>query len=74
MNQYPKTRQIENKPHRSNLPQKDYEDEQDLYQPRYTDNLETKELKNKMKMLVGKLANSKKEKETLAKQNEALQN
>lgn len=68
MRQFPKHRPSENKPHRSNLP-KDYEDEQDLYQPRYSDSAETKDLKSRMRLLIGKLAASRKEKEAVAKQN-----
>ena len=72
MNSY-KSRPNQNKPHRNNLPQKEYEDEQELYQLKYTDNAETKELKSKMKVLVGKLAANKKQREGLVKQNESLQ-
>lgn len=68
MNQYPRHRATENKPHRINQP-KDYEDEQDLYAPKYSDSAETKELKGRMRMLIGKLAASRKEKEAVAKQN-----
>ena len=61
MHQHPKAR-IENKPHRNNLPQKDYEDEQDLCIVRPSDSAETRDLRGKVKLLVGKLANVKKEK------------
>jgi hypothetical protein len=73
LSQYGKGRQPENKPHRSNLPQKDYEDEQELTQPKHSDSGETRELKAKMKVLVGKLAASKKERETVLRLNEGLQ-
>lgn len=69
----PKTRCVENKPHRNNLPTRDYEDDQELCQPKASDNADTRELRGKMKMLVGKLATVKREKEGLAKQNETLQ-
>jgi hypothetical protein len=52
---------------------RDYEDDQELCQPKPSDNADTRELRGKMKMLVGKLATVKREKEGLAKQNETLQ-
>jgi hypothetical protein len=69
----PKGRCVENKPHRANLPQRDYEDDQELCLPKASDTADTRELRGKMKMLVGKLATVKREKEGLVKQNEGLQ-
>jgi hypothetical protein len=73
MHQHPKGRNAENKAYRGNLPARDYEDEQDLCQPRANDSAETRELRGKVKMLVGKLAGVKREREAAAKQNEGLQ-
>ena len=72
MSQYPRHRPSENKPHRANQP-KDYEDEQDLYAPKFSDSPETKDLKARMRLLIGKLAASRKEKEAVTRQNETLQ-
>ena len=66
MNNFYQKKPVENQKFRSNLP-KDYEDEQDSYIIKNTDNHETKELKSKLRMLIGKVANSKKEKEVLQK-------
>jgi FtsZ-binding cell division protein ZapB len=63
----------ENRPHKNNLPLKDYEDEQELYQVRHGDAPELKELKGKLRVLVSKLATGKKERDQLQRSNESLQ-
>ena len=55
-------RPIENRPHKHNIPHKDYEDESSLCQPRSSDSLELRELKGKVKLMIGKLSGARKEK------------
>ena len=63
----------ENKSSKLNQVHKDYEDEQDLYQVRHGDSAELRELKGKMKVLIGKLSNGKKERDQLQKVNDNMQ-
>ena len=55
----PRNRTSENRSLRSNLA-KDYHDEQESYQTKAGDSAELRDLKGKVKMLVGKLAAGKK--------------
>lgn len=68
-----RNRAVENRQLKSNLQHRDYEDEQDLYQPKHSDSTELRELRGKLRMLVGKVASGKKEREQLQKTNEQLE-
>jgi hypothetical protein len=68
-----RNRPAENRPHRQNLPVRDYEDESEMLQGRSGDGAEVKELRGRLRTMVGKLAAAKKEKEAMARQNEELQ-
>ena len=66
-------RNNENKANKGNQLHKDYEDEQELYQVRHGDSTELRELKSKVKVLVSKLANGKKERDELQKANKNME-
>ncbi len=66
---YSKHRPSDPRLHKGSVVQRDYEDEQDCYQIRQGDSVELRELKGKVRTLVGKVGAGKKEREQLQREN-----